>query len=382
MDQKDLPPEAAQRLNVSHGFTVVTGDRPNNFGKGSSGQKVIKKLVDHPQARRLIARKLVFARIGGGEWARLSVRHIPVRPDFADAEECEVPSSMEDADGNVHTYRDKRWPNATLALRTSRESLRTSGVNRIDLLGEVGAIGSYEMHELGGALAFPAQAEFIHGECDCPKLDDPDDDCVKNDRDKLVDNEKTRTLLAWVRERVDDLARRIAEADAKARQAADLSQSSAFNELLNQWKNKFMPDLMATLFGGPGEGSGFGGLGDGVGGLNGDNKTYGEKHASADGEGGSDGGGGEEERRGRRSPTVLLSSYDADPLDPLGREFQCSPRHPAVYQRHEDLAQGIYWINTSRPLAQRIMEDYGTEHALARLYVSALRRNHTQGIHP
>ncbi len=315
---EDMPSEAKARLDVSGGFTVVTGDHPNHFGGRSSGEKIIKKLVDHPQARRLIARKLVLARVGDGGWLRLHVRHIPVRPDFADAEEHEVPASMEDADGNVHTYRDDRWPDATLILRSSRESLRTSGVNRIDFLGEVGAIGSYEMHELGGALTFPAQAEFIHGECDCPKLDDPDDDCVKNDRDKLVENEKTRALLAWVRERVDELAGRIAEADAKARQAADLSQSSAFNELLNQWKNKFMPSLMAQLFGGPGEGSGFGGLGDGAGGRDGDDKVHGnKKDVEAGGEGGSEGGGGDEERRGRRSPTVLSESTTRIRLIPL-----------------------------------------------------------------
>jgi uncharacterized membrane protein YgcG len=370
IDLCELPELAAQRLVASEGFTVVTGNKPNNFAGSSSAAKILKKLVDHPQARRLIARKQVFARISGGDWSKLRVREIPARPDFAEAVTVEAPAKIADPEGNEHIYRDERWPETYLRLWSSRESLRTSGVNRIDFLGEVGAIGSYEMHELGGTLSFPAQAEFIHGECFCPKLDDPDDDCVKNDRDKLVDNEKTRTLLAWVRAQVDVLAEAIAAADAKERQAADLSQSSAFNELLNQWKNKFMPSLLAQLFGGAGEGSGFGGAGDGAGGLGDGNGVHGGGGSSdTENEGGSEGGGGEEEKRGRRSPTVLLSSYDADPLDPLGREFTCSARHPAVYQRHGDLEQGIYWINTSRPLAERIMADYGAESTRWRDYL-------------
>ena len=34
------------------------------------------------------------------------------------------------------------------------------------------------------------------------------------------------------------------------------------------------------------------------------------------------------------------------------------PGHPAVYQRTEDVPESIYWINCSRPLAQRIIEQY------------------------
>jgi hypothetical protein len=101
----------------------------------------------------------------------------------------------------------------------------------------VGIIGSYQSHELGGALKHPAHAEFIYGECFCPKLEDPDDDCVKNDREKLVDNPKTRALLAWVREKVDELAGRIAEAEAKERRAADLSQWRA-RRGLGIWRHR------------------------------------------------------------------------------------------------------------------------------------------------
>ena len=225
------------------------------------------------------------------------------------------------------------------------------------------------MHELGGNV--PAAAEFIYGECFCPKLEDPEEDLVKNDREKLVDGEKSRALLDWIRGEVTVLAEQVADADAKQRRQQDLSQSSAFNEFLNQWKNRFMPTLMSTLFGGPGEGGGFGGTGNGSGGA-GDNEPTPEgdpNDTDTDQGTGEQGGGGDEERAGRRAPRVLLSSQDSDPIDPLGGPVDCSPRHPAVYQRHQDVSEGIYWINTSRPLAQRILVDYGPHHTRWRDYM-------------
>lgn len=78
------------------------------------------------------------------------------------------------------------------------------------------------------------------------------------------------------------------------------------------------------------------------------------------GEGPNSGGTGEEENSGggdvpkksKRSPRVLLSDWDADPLSEDGGSITLSPRQPAVYQRQQDVDEGIYWINTSAPLAK------------------------------
>ena len=52
----------------------------------------------------------------------------------------------------------------------------------------------------------------------------------------------------------------------------------------------------------------------------------------------------------------------APPLD-------LSPRQPAVYQRPRDFEEGIYWINTSRPLAQRILTEFGSHSTRWRDYM-------------
>lgn len=133
-----------------------------------------------------------------------------------------------------------------------------------------------------------------------------------------------------------------------------------------------MPTLMAELFGGSGEGSGFGGTGAGLGGSGeGDGEAEGEPNDSEDGSppGGNEGGGGDELGRGRRAPMVRLSGYDADPLDLMAPPLELSPRQPGVYQRPKDVSEGIYWINTSRPLAQRILDSLGAESTRWRDYM-------------
>ena len=371
IDIDTLPEAARQRLGQSGGFTLVIGNNPENFSGRATANGVIEKLLGNPQARRLIARREVYARAGRnlGVYKRLMVGDPESRPDFSDIRTIEMPMTLTSADGDEYVFRDELHHEAFLNLAVAREPLRNTGADRIDIIGDVNVIGSYAVHELGGNV--PAAAEFIWGECVCPKLEDPDEDLVKNDREKLVDGEKTRVLLDWIRGQVTLLAEQIAEADVEQRREQDLTQSSLFNEYLNQWKNSFMPELMGTVLGGSGQGSGFGGEGLGSGGMgDGEPAPSGDANATdSDAGSGEEGGGGDEAKRGQRAPQVLLSGQDSDPLDPLAGPVECSPRHPAVYQRFQDVNEGIYWINTSRPLAQRILTDYGSQSTRWRDYM-------------
>jgi hypothetical protein len=368
----ELPEDARVELGQSGGFTVAYGQQPESFSGRSTTKTIIEKLLTNPQARRPLMHNPVYARFGKslGEFQRLQVVEPDRREDFDQEYRWEIPEKLVDANGDEHVLRDEEHPDAWLELKVSRDILRYRQADRIDIIGETSVIASYATHELGGAV--PAQAEFLFGECHCPKLEDPDDDYVKNDRDKLAEGDKSRLLLSWIRARVAELANMIAEADAKNQQHADLKRSAAYNELLNQWKNKFMSDDVVTLFGGLGEGSGFGGAGEGSGGASGDTQppiSGNDTNSDSDHDGGEQGGGGDEQKSGRRAPVVLLSSEDADPFDELGTPFVCSPRHPAVYQRPEDAEQNIYWINTSTKLAQKILGTYGSEHTRWRDYM-------------
>lgn len=76
--------------------------------------------------------------------------------------------------------------------------------------------------------------------------------------------------------------------------------------------------------------------------------------------------GGTDTRKAPKHPAVLISSHDQDPLSQDGSTYDCDPRQPAVHQRPIDVPHGIYWINTSKPLAELILRRRESTHSSQR----------------
>jgi hypothetical protein len=379
IDSIDIPANVIKRWKSSKtkaGFTVVVGEHPKVFSGRATVQTILERLTVHPQARRLLRHKEVFALLWGQKsGARLEPPTIPTREGFEKPREIKLPKTF-DYNGEQHEFRSKKYPDGKLVLYTSDRPLTRSGeladLNGIDILGEVGCIGSYRMNELG-FMKNAAESEFVYGECEAPFLEEEGVNSVTNDREKLVENDLTKALVSWIRQQVDVLSGEMAEKQRSEQKSRDLRQSSLFNQLLDRWKNKFMAKLTSELFGGKGIGDSFGGAGAG-----GDSKVSKGANGSGnssdrqnEGESGDQGGGtGNESRKGPKFPRVLLSGHDPDPLDPNATgPFECDERNPPVYQRDLDIDQGIYWINTSRPLARKLMDQCGSGSARWREYL-------------
>jgi len=366
----EIPKEIMGKLSSGEtGFTVVRGITPNSARGTAKQTKLIEALLVHPQARRLMDRKPIgLIYYGEKKPTRLRAPSIQSKEGFEEPTIVNVPAELTEAHGTVTMCNKKYpWP-GRLVLRTSADPLRSgqASLNTIDILGEAGVIASYRIHELGPS-RYSGQAEFVYGECECPILEDPDDDCVRNDRQKLIENERTISLLAWIRDQVELLTERMETKLAQEKKKQDLRNTSLFNEMLNRWKNRFMNKIWSEVFVGRGpaglsgsdQGSGIGGLGKGGG-----NSIHNGSSSSNGHEGGS------ETRKKPKFPQVLISGQDADPLNPLSTEpFQCDKRHPAVYQRTKDVELGIYWINTSRPLADKIISAYSSDSTRWREYL-------------
>lgn len=377
LDGIEIPDEVRRRWKASPksaGFTVVRGEQPAHFSGRSTLTSILERLRLHPQARRVLAHKQVIVLPYGHPWgSRLEPPSVVPRPGFEEPREIVLPR-MFDYNGETFAFRSKKHQDGKLILCTSGQPLTRSSelaaLNTIDVIGEMGCIASYRMNELGSLRNAP-EAEFVYGECECPLLEEQEYDSVRNDREKLVENDLTRALLAWIRIQVDELAGELAERRRTEKKSRDLRQSSLFNQLLDKWKNRFMVKLTAELFGGSGIGDSFGGTGGG-----GEKKVSQGKDSKSSGDGRNvgehegGGGSGDEKRRGPRFPRVLLSGHDRDPLDENATEpFECDSRHPPVYQRDVDIANAIYWINTSRPLASKLMDRYGADHPRCREYL-------------
>jgi hypothetical protein len=363
----ELPPDVKKALAEGEtGFTVVVGEQPEKVKGTANRNGLVERLVFHPQARRLIERKPISVLLDNETTpSQLTAPKLSPKEGFENSIVLEIPQELE-FEGKPIQFRSatSSWP-GRLVMKTSAEPLRgnLSTLNTIDFIGEVGVIGSYRIHELGPT-RFSGQVEFIFGECECPILEDPDYDSVRNDRQKLLENDRSLALLDWVRAQVESLAEKMETKNVQEKKKQDLKNTSQLNEILNKWKNRFMSKVWAEVFAGKGpagaSGSGAGDSGGtGAGGGGG-------------GGGGTDGGqeGGSDKKRKPRFPQVLVSGQDHDPLDPLATEpFYCDPRQPTVYQRSKDVEAGIYWINTARPLAEKILHEYTADSPRWREYL-------------
>lgn len=381
LDKLYIPKIAIENIRSNkNGFTVVRGTGPANMPNMLKVNFVINNLVSHPQSQRILSRipsKVIYNDKIFME--KLEIEELAPLTGFEYLEPIEVPSVLTYEAHNERqeiVLADNKYPNGTLKLFTSEIPLTRGSKygewNRIDVLGELGVIGSYKLHEIGG-MSFP-QAVFIYGELEVPILEKPGVDSVQNDRAKLIDNPMTATLLEWVNVQIIDLCKKIGDKERQERDEKMKDISSSLNNFLNQWKDKFMSKILSQVLSGTGPNAGRGAGGTGGGGTDGGGgdgrpvETPGgsgivDGGGNGTGEGGDGGegekgGGDDTPRPSKRSPRVLLSDQDPDPFGENGESITLSPRQPAVYQSLRDVDEGIYWINTSAPLAKSILDRY------------------------
>jgi len=359
-----LPAEMQKQVRGKNaGFTIAQGIGPKNLkGARNTTGKIIERLCNHPQVRRPINRKRVFAIIGARDAFRLLSHRIIPKAGFEDPVIHQIPKKLQLGSDSVEMANSK-FPTGELVLRTSERPFGGRGpgareraaLNCIEYLVGHSVVGVDRLTELG-ALRNHVETEFIYGECNCPILDDPKMRSVDNDRENLILNDRVLALRAWICDRINELTEKMADRTRREQNVRDLEESSKFNEFLNSWlKSKsLMSEIRATLFGGNEKGDGAFGIGEHESNLTKKSKEKAKKKSDKPPSAGS----GDESQRGPSNPRVLLSNYDQDPLDVVnGATVDCAPRHPPVYQRDIDVDQGIFWINTQSPLAKLIRDN-------------------------
>lgn len=455
-----IPSELRKKILAGEtGFTVIQGVGPVGVRGKFKVTKEMERFKNHPQSRRILLRSNVFIVYNDKPLYDTYLKPDELEPleKFEEPRVVEIPEKLttvvsgeeiEVAVGNA------KYPAGRLILRTSAEPLAKGGklgeLNRIDILGEIGVIGSYQLTEMG-VTSFP-HAAFIYGdfgpagEGEASILEDPENDCVSNDRAKLVQNEMTQALIEWIAHEVDKLAGEIAALEREKQKANQKKITSKFNDVLNEWKNKHMKKIMSELFGGD-AGAGLGGGGGGSGSeVSPPPNGFDFKYPVTDVQieiptkatlkisvpealpvgavvsvSVSDNGVEIEEQKypirseylkqtpdgkdvaflqigivgkalgaettltakagkfsattivrvseqkenksgSKAFPRVLLSGNDPDPLGlAAGGTLVLGEREPVVYQRPQDVAQGLYWINTASPMASKISDKFTFE---------------------
>lgn len=245
-------------ISKETGFTVVIGYDPFGVRKKMKPSREMERLKDFPQSRRILQQIQVSVVYNGNSlYGLLKPEELHPKEKFETPRIIPVPETIEVGSGREKAainLASEKYPQGKLILKTSSEVLAKAGklgeLNRIDILGEVGVIGSYRLYEID-VKGWP-QASFIYGECQVPILENPENDCVSNDRNKLVPNETTDALIDWIAQEVDRLAGEIGVIEKEELNANQKEISSKFNDILNQWKNQHMKRIMSELFSGGG----------------------------------------------------------------------------------------------------------------------------------
>ena len=436
------------------GFTVVQGIGPEGVKTRIRIAREIDRFKNHPQSRRILLRTNVSVVYNDQSWnALLRPDELKPREHFEEPRIIPVPEELillSSSEKIKVKMANEKYPAGRLVLKTSADALtrgsKLGELNRIDILGEIGVIGSYPLTEIR-VTGFP-QAAFVYGEFgpsnegELSILEDPDNDCVSNDRAKLVVNDTTRALIEWIAAEVDKLSTEIAALEREEQKANQKEITSKFNDVLNEWKNKHMRQIMSDLFGGSGGAGGNGGngfmgsqvtappngfdfkypqaeieldspekvtlkvsvpqslpIGTTIS-IKSDNKKIvveeekvniksDDLKSTPDGQdiafidigvvGTKLGEEGivlaqagkltssirlkviekKESDSGKSFPQVLLSGHNADPLNiaPNGI-LTLGERDPVVYQRPQDVAANIFWINTASPMASKIYDRF------------------------
>lgn len=345
------------------GFTVVRGITPLGMVNKIQTYRICEKLRNYPQVRKHLEKvKVKVIHDNRMVFDPLTPDKLEPKPGFEKPYVYDIPKILKYSEGGEeHTVEmsNEQYPMGKLVLNTSAEALERGGrfgeLNRVDIYMEGEPVASYPMFEFGVSL-YP-QHVFIYGDCDCPILGDPNDDCIKNDRSRLIaENQKTKALLSWIGERVNEVAGEILEEEKEEQKQLEKEQSISYNDLLNKWSSRFLNKIRAEMLVGPGEGPG---AGYGLGGYSGKPGDGQAKDGEDGGSGkGSSEGGGNTPKRQPRTPRVLLSGMDPDPFKENGEPLFLDPRQGIIYQRLQDVNEGIYWINTASPLAKAVLDKF------------------------
>jgi len=348
------------------GFTLVEGFNPIKSPGTNHKNKFIHKLYTQPQAQRLINKKKIFIKLdGSSEIKLLKTKKMEPKLGFEEPFEYTCNETIELLGDKINMV-NKNYPMPPkLTLFSSKEPLKghNDQLNRIDIEGEIGVIASYKTEEIGKYSS--SFTDFIYGECYSPIMEDGDIDCVENDRDKLTDSPHSRALKFWINECIEELSQQMQDKEKSLKKKNALKKTSDFNNILNRWKNKFIDSIIREVTSGLGDEDGVdgGGLEIPVIGKNPGKKSKKKPKKKGGTRGGS------ESKKSSAKPSVLISSQDKDPLKTDGSSLELSDRHPSVYQRSEDVTLGIYWINTSKPLANLIIEKRGDDSPEWRSYI-------------
>jgi hypothetical protein len=244
-----LPEAAQESFAQADGFTLVAGVDPKDIGGKIPALELIENIVNHPQMIRTLQLCRVYVIIDGkkhNQGKPLSLPEIPPMEGAAEPKIIVIPESTRDPkfDREVSTTKSGQYKQGTLTLRTSDRSMRWQRKYRHSITYKAvsGYVGSKDIPELG---VLSPYADRIYGECVLEAIED----FKTNERRNLADSPLTRAVETWIREQIETYAKEFEARDKRKIDQEEKSALSKMNEALDRWKNKFLQNMIDSLWG-------------------------------------------------------------------------------------------------------------------------------------
>lgn len=251
----DKMPEAFKRaLANSDGFTLVSGYGPQGYGNRIPYKSLINNLSQHSEMLYNLEYCKVYV-ISNGKLLNgrrpLALPEIEPKEGGEKQRKYEIPSKLIDplSQEMISTTNDGTLHIGELILYTSNKSMTYKLRSRHSIryiAGDKGRIGYVPVNELNISSGYKS---FIYGECHLESLEN----FKQLSRSKLAVAPLTRAVDKFISEKINDYAKEFEARDRRKYSEKEKNAVTNMNSKLNEWKNKFLKNVMGDLWGGRGD---------------------------------------------------------------------------------------------------------------------------------
>ena len=244
---------ARDALRRCNGFTLVTGVGPKGYSEKLPVKAIIENLQEHPQMIHTLELCNVFVVVNGKLFKRGEKLTLPkIKPmDGEKPRIIQIPETLvdENTSEEVSTTNNGELPEGHLILYTAQRSMRFSKKGRHNVIykAQSGYIGYTQVLEFD---VISSYASYIYGVCELMALEQ----YKQNDRINLTDSPLTRAVYRFISDQIQEYAEVFEARDHRKSGHEEKNAITAMNEALDQWKNRFLSEIMQGMWGGGSQG--------------------------------------------------------------------------------------------------------------------------------
>lgn len=255
-----LPAPVRAALTHREAFTLVEGQEPKDVFEGRIRiDNLIQRLTRHDQSTYALEQMRVFAAHNGTilfDGEPLKLEEVVPYEGFETPRIVAIPDTLPGEGGHpVSTRLEGTRPGGRLILRTSKDNMPNSTRRllprwRVTYRTQHQMIGSKPVSDL---LPTTPGSQFVYATLELSALEP---DYVTHGRVRPGEGPLMEALDAFIAEHLRDLAKAIYDKRRQEKDEEELDAVAKENQMLDRWKDQFLPNAEGGVGGGPGRGPG------------------------------------------------------------------------------------------------------------------------------